>query len=79
VSDVRIDSVQVAYNLGGVQQASSVCAALPASAGKGRISTFEGEQPRWGGDGKELFYIGLDRKLMAVEVKSRIPRRSTSC
>jgi hypothetical protein len=27
-----------------------------------------GMQPRWRRDGKELFYISLDRKLMAVDV-----------
>ena len=26
-------------------------------------------QPRWRRDGRELFYIAADRKLMAVEVK----------
>jgi hypothetical protein len=25
--------------------------------------------PRWRGDGKEIYYIGLDAKMMAVEVK----------
>jgi Tol biopolymer transport system component len=34
------------------------------------VSTGGGERPSWRGDGKELFYIGPDRKLMAVEVKS---------
>jgi hypothetical protein len=27
-------------------------------------------QPRWRGDGKELFYLAPDRKLMAVDVKT---------
>jgi hypothetical protein len=43
---------------------------FPAAGGKWQISTAGGVQPRWRGDGKELFYIGLDRKLMAVEVKT---------
>jgi hypothetical protein len=29
-----------------------------------------GEQPRWRGDGKELFYLGPDRRMMAVEVRT---------
>jgi Tol biopolymer transport system component/tRNA A-37 threonylcarbamoyl transferase component Bud32 len=37
--------------------------------GKWQISTAGGTQPRWRGDGKELFYMATDRKLMAVEVK----------
>jgi dipeptidyl aminopeptidase/acylaminoacyl peptidase len=30
------------------------------------ISTDGGTQPRWRRDGRELFYLGLDRRLMAV-------------
>jgi Tol biopolymer transport system component len=37
---------------------------------KWKISLAGGEQPRWSGDGKELFYVAPDRKLMAVAVKS---------
>jgi Tol biopolymer transport system component len=41
-----------------------------SSAGKFQISTgIGGAQPRWRADGKELFYIGEDEKLMAVDVK----------
>jgi eukaryotic-like serine/threonine-protein kinase len=35
-----------------------------------QISTDGGVQPRWRADGKELFYIGEEGKLMAVPVKS---------
>jgi eukaryotic-like serine/threonine-protein kinase len=42
---------------------------FPASGKKWRISTSGGGQPRWRRDGKELFYLSLDRKLVAVEVK----------
>jgi Tol biopolymer transport system component len=41
---------------------------LPASGGKWQISTTGGYQPRWRGDGKELFYIGADGKVMSVSV-----------
>jgi len=37
---------------------------------KWRISTAGGESPRWRRDGKELFYLAADKKLMAVPVKS---------
>jgi hypothetical protein len=36
-------------------------------ARKVRISTDGGMQPRWRRNGKELYYISLDRKLMAVD------------
>ena len=39
-------------------------------SGKWQISTSGGAQPRWRGDGNELYYMGPDGKLMAVEVKA---------
>ncbi|MBI4479494.1 MAG: serine/threonine-protein kinase [Acidobacteria bacterium] len=39
---------------------------FPTASGKIRISTNGGVQPRWRRDGKELFYLSPDRKLMAV-------------
>ena len=39
-----------------------------ASDGKWMISKGGGIAPRWRGDGKELFYISADSKMMAVEV-----------
>jgi Tol biopolymer transport system component len=41
---------------------------FPPSAGIWRVSTDGGTQPRWRHDGKELFYLAPDGKLMAVEV-----------
>jgi Tol biopolymer transport system component len=43
---------------------------FPAPGGKWQVSTAGGSQPRWRRDGKELFYVALDRKLMAVPVKT---------
>jgi Tol biopolymer transport system component len=40
--------------------------AFPRPGGKWQISTNLGAQVRWRRDGKELFYIGLDSRLMAV-------------
>ena len=34
------------------------------------MSPAGGEQPRWRGDGKELFYLSPDAKIMAVPVKT---------
>ncbi|MFN2456550.1 MAG: TolB family protein, partial [Pyrinomonadaceae bacterium] len=42
---------------------------FPVSGGKWMVSTTGGSQPKWRRDGKELFYLGPDRKLMAVDVK----------
>src|SRR5262249_41437237 len=37
--------------------------------GKFHISTSGGTQPRWNRNGKEIFYLSLDSKMMAVPVK----------
>jgi serine/threonine protein kinase len=44
---------------------------FPAATGGGsktQVSRDGGDQPRWRRDGKELFYLSLDGKLMAVDV-----------
>src|SRR5262249_34849699 len=38
------------------------------SGGKWQISTAGGAQPRWSSDGREIFYIGLDSRLMVVPI-----------
>jgi eukaryotic-like serine/threonine-protein kinase len=43
---------------------------FPAASGKVPVSTQGGADPRWRRDGKELFYLAADHKLMAVEVKT---------
>ena len=40
------------------------------AGGMWAISTDGGERPIWRRDGKELFYLTLDRKLMAMEVQT---------
>ena len=43
---------------------------FPPGAGKWKISIGGGQLPRWRRDGKELFYLSPDHKLMAVAVKA---------
>jgi len=43
-------------------------AAAVSDEGKWLISTGGGSEPRWRTDGKELYYLTPDRKLMAVEL-----------
>jgi Tol biopolymer transport system component len=43
---------------------------FPPTGSKWPISIKGGNHPRWRLDGKELFYIAADGKMMAVEVKS---------
>jgi hypothetical protein len=42
---------------------------FPPAGGKWQVSTNGGAQPQWRRDGKELFYVAPDRKLMAVDVR----------
>jgi len=43
-------------------------ASFPDPHGKWQVSSGGGQQPRWRGDGKELFYLSPDGKMMAVPV-----------
>jgi eukaryotic-like serine/threonine-protein kinase len=43
---------------------------FPDAHGKWQISNGGGTQPRWRGDGKELFYLSPDDKIMSVPLKA---------
>jgi serine/threonine protein kinase len=43
---------------------------LDGSGGKWQISTEHADNPMWRGDGKELFYLTRDDRVMAVDVKT---------
>jgi Tol biopolymer transport system component len=54
---------------------------FPLSAGNGlksKVSIAGGAQPRWRRDGRELFYLAADRKLMAVEMSTGVQVRPLS-
>ena len=41
---------------------------FPGPGGKTQVSINGGAQPRWRADGQELFYVGLDSRLMAAPI-----------
>jgi len=43
---------------------------FPTGNGKWQVSNAGGEEPRWRQDGKELFYLSAEGKMMAVGVKT---------
>ncbi len=45
-------------------------AAFPSFTDRRQVSAGGGLMPRWRKDGRELYYVSLDRKVMAVEVKA---------
>jgi hypothetical protein len=42
--------------------------AFPGPGGKWQVSNRGGTEPLWRDDGRELFYLSLDRQVMAVPV-----------
>jgi Tol biopolymer transport system component len=72
VDQLRVspDGKWVAYvSLESGQTEVSV-ASFPAFTDRRQISTAGGTQPVWRSDAKELFFLGLDARLMAVDVTS---------
>jgi eukaryotic-like serine/threonine-protein kinase len=43
---------------------------FPNASGKWQVSSGGGQEPKWRQDGKELFYISAEGKMMAVAVKT---------
>ena len=43
---------------------------MPVPNGKSQVSTSGGSQPRWRADGKELYFISPDGKMMAASIDS---------
>ena len=62
------DSRWVAYS--STESGRSEAYVVPFNHGGGRwqVSSTGGDHPRWSSNGKELFYMALDRTLMAVPV-----------
>jgi hypothetical protein len=42
---------------------------FPKRRGRQQISIAGGQFPQWGSNGRELFYVSLDNRLMAVQLK----------
>jgi eukaryotic-like serine/threonine-protein kinase len=63
------DGKWVAYTSDESKEPEVYVQSFPAPGGKWLISTAGGSQPRWRRDGRELFYIVPDGKLMAVSIK----------
>ncbi len=64
------DSSWVAFTGPGssLQDSDVFLAHFPGPGGRIQISNHGGAQARWRADGKELFYVSADKKLMAVSI-----------
>ena len=61
----------IAYNSDESGQFEVYVQSVRGSAEKVRVSTDGGSQPKWRGDGKELFYFSSDSTMMAVAMDLR--------
>src|SRR5215469_15472356 len=66
---VSPDGHWIAYTSDESSQNEVYVRAFPAAERQWKISIVGGEQPRWSGDGKELFFISPEGKMMAIAVK----------
>jgi serine/threonine protein kinase/Tol biopolymer transport system component len=64
------DSQWMAYASNESGQPEIYVRPFPASTPVWKVSTAGGVQPRWRGDGKELFFVAPDAKMMAVSIKA---------
>ena len=48
---------------------------FPELGQKWQVSSSGGADPHWRRDGRELYYVGADRRMMAVDVETHPPRR----
>jgi serine/threonine protein kinase len=64
------DGKWVAYGSNETGKWEIYVTSFPEARGKWQVSTGGGEQPRWRGDGKELFYLSSDGKMMAAPVRT---------
>ena len=63
------DSKWVAYQSNESGQFEIYVQPFPGPGGKLQISSNGGAQPRWNRNGKEIFYVSLDSKMMAAPVR----------
>jgi Tol biopolymer transport system component len=62
------DSQWIAYASNETGSMEVYVTSFPSSNGKWQVSSGGGQEPRWRHDGKELFYVSADGKMMAVAV-----------
>ncbi len=65
---VSPDGRWVAYNADESGRLEVYVARFPEFTSKRQMSSAGGVQPQWSGDGRELFYLGLDGSMMDVHV-----------
>ena len=67
-AQVSPDGRWVAYTSNELGRDEIFLQTFPQPGSKRQVSSGGGVQPRWRADGRELFYLALDQKLMAVTI-----------
>lgn len=68
-ASISPDSRWVAYESNETGRAEIWVQSLPPGGGKWQITSDGGMEPQWRKDGRELFYLAPNRKIMAVETQ----------
>jgi Tol biopolymer transport system component len=71
VGDFSPDGRWVAYETNESGRFEIVVQPFPNPRARWQVSTGGGVKPRWSADGKELYYIAPDDKLMAVKASAK--------
>ena len=64
------DEKRISYSSNESGRSEVYLAAFPDFSNRRQVSVAGGAQAQWSGDGKELFFLQLDGKLMSVEIKA---------
>jgi serine/threonine-protein kinase len=64
------DTKWLAYNSSESGTSQIYVISFPARDQKRQVSAEGGAQPRWNREGTELYYLGLDGRMMAVDIKT---------
>jgi Tol biopolymer transport system component len=63
------DAKWIVYHSDETQRPEVYVRPFGGTEGKWQISTSGGVNPRWSGDGKEIFFVSPDRKLLSAHVR----------
>jgi Tol biopolymer transport system component len=63
------DSRWIAYVSNETGRTEVYVQPFPATGAKWQVSMDGATQPQWRGDGRELYFLSIDKKLMAADVK----------
>jgi dipeptidyl aminopeptidase/acylaminoacyl peptidase len=70
------DGRWIVYHAGGTETPQVYVVPFPPSGERWQLSTSGGVQPRWRGDGREVFYLDPDGMMMSVSIPDGDPRKA---